>query len=92
MRSLQPGRLAGPSICAATSLKRCALPRTKPRKIAGSVRLSLSYSAATDTGKSPILRAAACNDGRSPSVTNVIIDISVNDDITTGLPEPNRQR
>ncbi|BEU98696.1 hypothetical protein ACDW_44020 (plasmid) [Acidovorax sp. DW039] len=37
------------------------------------MRLTLAYSAASDTGKrSAILRAAACSEGLSPSVTSVI--------------------
>ena len=43
-------------------------PRTSPLRIAGSVRLSLSYSDAIDSASC----VAACTEGRSLNVNNVI--------------------
>jgi hypothetical protein len=43
----------------------------------GSVWLTLSYSDASDTGRLPICRAAACSDGRSPSDTSIINSTTV---------------
>jgi len=43
----------------------------------GSVRLALSYSAASETGSADMVRAAACNDGRSPKNTTVINSITM---------------
>ena len=72
MRKRHPARLAWPSSCATTGASRAALPCTSARSTAGSVRLTLSYSAVSDTGSRSILRAAACSDGRSPSETSII--------------------
>jgi hypothetical protein len=55
------------------SQKRWALPRTNACSRAGSMCLTLVYSAARDTSRrSVILSAAACSEGGSPSVTSII--------------------
>ena len=45
--------------------------------MAGSVRFTLSYSAASVTGSVGIARAAACSDGRKPRDTSVTNSITV---------------
>jgi hypothetical protein len=45
--------------------------------MAGSVRFTLSYSAASVTGSVGIARAAACSDGRRPRDTSVTSSITV---------------
>jgi len=76
-RNRQPGRIMPPSTAAATGARRSALPRTKARRMAGSVRLTLSYSAASVTGSVAIVRAAACSDGRRPRDTSVTSSTTV---------------
>ena len=71
-RSRNPAKLAGPPHCATTGIRRRALPLMSPRSTAGSPRLTLSYSAASDTASPSCWRAAACSDGLMPSVTSVM--------------------
>src|SRR2546427_2846962 len=55
---------------ASTPASRCAPSRTIARTRAGSVRLILSYSAVSDTGRvAPAALTAAWIDGRTPNVT-----------------------
>src|SRR2546427_4973582 len=55
---------------ASTPASRCAPSRTIARTRAGSVRLILSYSAVSDTGRvAPAALTAAWIDGRNPNVT-----------------------
>src|SRR4051795_3719962 len=60
-----------------TAASRWAEPCTKACRMPGSVWLTLSYSDASDTGRLPICRAAACSDGRSPSDTSIINSTTV---------------
>jgi len=83
-RSRQPGKIAPPSTAAATGARRSALPRTRARRMPGSVRLTLSCSAVSDTPGVSSLRAAACSDGRKPSDTSVISSTTVENSNSRG--------
>ncbi len=49
------------------------------------MRCTLAYSAASDTGSRwAILRAAACSDGRSPSVTSSISSTTLENSSSRG--------
>src|SRR6266436_6710223 len=76
---------------ASTPASRCAPSRTIARTRAGSVRLILSYSAVSDTGRvAPAALTAAWIDGRNPNVTEASKSTTASHPIRH-LPTP-RQR
>jgi hypothetical protein len=83
-RNCHPGRLGVKPSASTTGRSLCALSCTSRLRIAGSVRRTLSYSAAIDTGRLCSFFAAACSEGRSPSDTSDVSPTTVENSSSRG--------